>query len=132
MLRKLFSFIIVLPLIAVPLFCSCTSAFATIIGGEHFDDDNDSSKVVNRPQGPHDQGHHSHQCSCSHSLIPGEVPVLSHISFASAGHFFLESNINALQSAIFPKGPIDYSYLGPPLGISTVVPLYIQQHSLRI
>lgn len=129
-LRKVVFSIIAIPLLIVPLFCSCVQKVeAATVGVEHCNDDDGDAHSVNHNDSKAD--HQDQNCDCGHaSNAVLENATISQLSFSSVHNSFFETAFIEPKSA--PKHFIYFAYLGPPLGKSSKVPLYIQQHSLRI
>ena len=129
MLRKIVFFIIIFSLLIVPLFCCCNqTAMAATVGVEHCHDDEDSPSAAH-----HDESGsgHDHACNCGHALNAVlENPTPSQITFSFGHNLFSETTSVAPISVTLLKG-FYLAYLGPP-GRASAVPLYIQQHSLRL
>ena len=129
MLQKVISYLIILPLFIVPLFCCChQEAMAATVGVEHCPDDEDASSATHHdPKSDHD-----HACNCGHELSATvENFTASHAVLSFVPNFPPETTFVRPVSVILLKGSTHLAYLGPPGRVSEV-PLYIQQHSLRI
>ncbi len=128
MFKKIIISIIFLPFLIVPLFCCCIrQAGAATVGEEHCQDEQGSHAAK------HDQSkHHSHSCDCAHSFnISLENVTTIQAGLTSGQNFFVpETTVQPFSFASL-KGFMHLAYLGPP-GRASEVPLYIQQHSLRI
>ena len=129
MLRKIVSFIIVLPLLIIPLFCCCNQeAEAAVVGGEYYHNNEDSHSAKHNDS----KSDHDHNCNCGHALNAiFENLTTSKLSLLFAHNFFPETTFAQSLSVVLFKANIYFAYLGPP-GRPSEVPLYIQQHSLRI
>jgi hypothetical protein len=128
MFKKIFTAIIVFPILIVPLFCSCESqAHAETEVG-----------LVDDSQGNHPATHNhsdhnsSDSCNCHSLSSPAENTATIHIAFLSFPNFFPAIDAVSFKSIFYSKSPVHFAYLGPPIGALSVVPLYIQFHSLRI
>ena len=130
MVRKIFSFIFILSLLIVPLFCCChTEAVAATLGVEHCHDDADSHSAN------HDASKSDHDCSCNcgHELNAAlENSSTLQADFSFGHNYYPEITVLIPKSITLLKGSVHLAYLGPPLGEAYVVPLYIQQHTIRI
>ena len=127
MLRKIVFFIIVLPLVVVPLFCSCGQKVeAATVGVEHCQDDGGGANSANHDASKAD--HHKHLCNCAQAVLANITTF--RLSFSFVHNSFSETVFAEAIPAL--RTPVHFAYLGPPLGNSSEVPLYIQQHSLRI
>ena len=129
MLRKVISYIIIFPLLIVPLFCCCNQeAMAATIGVQHCPDDEDSSSATHHDS----KSDHDHACNCGHELSATlENFTASHAVVSFAPNFFPETTFVKFLSVVLLKGSTHLAYLGPP-GRSFEVPLYTLYHSLRI
>ena len=129
MLRKAISYLIILPLLFIPLFCCChQEAIAATVGVEHCHDDEASSATHHDSKSDHD-----HSCDCNHELSTTlENFVSSHAVVTFTPNFFPETTFVKSFSVILLIGSMRLAYLGPPLGSATAVPLYTLHHSLRI
>ena len=129
MLRKIVSFIIVFPLLIVPLFCSCVQKVeAGTVGVEHCSHDEDSHSAKHDES----QSEHGHSCNCDHALnVAIENLTTSQANFSFVPNFSPVSIFIEPVSVVLLKGSMHLAYLGPP-GKSSAVPFYIQYHSLRI
>ena len=128
MFRKIIASILILPFLIVPLFCCCVQqAEAAATGVEHCQDSDDHSAT-------HDHADHnsSHTCDCHSFSTPAENITTINIAFLSFPNFFPAIDVLALKSADYFKTSMRLAYLGPPIGVSSTVPLYIRHHSLRI
>ncbi|MBF0504741.1 MAG: hypothetical protein HQL14_06520 [Candidatus Omnitrophica bacterium] len=127
MISKIVAFSIVLPLLIVPFFCSCVQKVeAASVGVEHCPDDDGDAQSAKHDDSKAD--HHSHFCNCIHTLFANITTFRLNLSFVHNGF----SEIKFEEPVFALKTSINFAYLGPPLGILSEVPLYIQQHSLRI
>ena len=128
MLRKAVSFLILFPLLIVPLFCSCVQKVeaASIVKDDCCDGDSHSAKHDESKSG------HAHSCDCGHAQnAVFENLTTSQIHFSSPYNFFSGVvSINPVSITLL-KGSIHLAYLGPP-GIASEIPLYILQRSFRI
>ena len=131
MLRRIVSFIIFFPLLIVPLFCCCNqTAMAATVEVEHCHDDENPSSAAHHDESNSD---HDHACNCGHaSNAVLENPTPFQIIFSFGHNSFPETTFIEPLSIVLLKGSMHTAYLGPPLGKAYAVPLYIQQHSLRI
>ena len=129
MFRKVVSCLVIFPLFIVPLFCSCVQrAEAGTVGVEHCHDDEGSHSAKHDDS----KADHDHACNCDHALNAAlENLTASQVSFSFAHNFFSKTIFLEPISVILLKGSTYLTYLGPP-GKASEVPLYIQQHSLRI
>ena len=130
MLRKIVSFVIILPLLIVPLLCCCNqTAMAATVEVEHCHDDEDSPSTTRHDESGSD---HDDACNCGHALNAVlENLTTSQVTFLFGHNYFPEITSIEPISVVLLKGSIYPAYLGPP-GRSSEVPLYIHQHSLRI
>ena len=114
----------------MPLLCCCDQeAVAATFGVDHCHDEQDSHSTK------HDGSNSDHDCSCNcgHELNA----VLENSTTLQTPTLFKQHSFSKIVfiepiSVILLKGSINPAYLGPPLGKAYIVPLYIQQHNLRI
>ncbi len=130
MIRRIVSFIVILPLLIVPLFCCCIQkAEAATVGMGHCHDDDGDAHSAKHDESKAD---HDHACNCGHT----SSSVLENISTSQISFLFAHSSFPAITfikpiSIVLLKGSSYPTYLGPP-GSSSAVPLYTLYHSLRI
>ena len=125
MLRKILSFLIIFPLVIVPLFCSCVqNVEAATVGVDHDDEGTASTKHDGSKPG------HAHSCDCGHA----QNAVLENITTSKISFSFVHNSFPGttfIKPISVLRTPIHIAYLGPP-GRAFEIPLYTQQHSLRI
>ena len=130
MLKRVLASILIFPFLLVPLVCCCTPVHAASTQTEHCDDSDHTASAGHQE---HSKSNHSHaDCDC-HSLSTATEKVSSvQINFLAFPKVFPATDIVTLKSFIYPKSSLRLAYLGPPIGLSAVVPLYTLYHSLRI
>jgi hypothetical protein len=128
MFKKIVASIILLPILIVPLFCSCESKAHADTEVGHVDDFQGDHPATHN----HSDHNSSDTCNCHSFSTAAENAATIHIAFLSLPNFFPAINAVSFKSIFYSKSLVRYAYLGPPIGALSVVPLYIQFHSLRI
>jgi hypothetical protein len=128
MFKKIIASIIVLPILVVPLFCSCESQAHADTEVGHVEDSQGNHPATH----DHSDRNSPDSCNCHSFSIPAENTATIHIAFLSFPNFFPAIDAVSFKSITYPKGSMRFSYLGPPIGALSALPLYIQFHSLRI
>ena len=128
MFRKIIASLIIFPLLIVPLFCCCIKQAHADTEVEHCNDSDADHSAT------HDHADHnsSHSCDCHSFSTAVETVAIIHIAFSSFPNVFPAIDVVPLKSLTYLKGSVGLASLGPPIGVSSAVPLYIKFHSLRI
>ena len=127
MIKKIFTSIFILSFLVLPLFCCCAQQASAATVGINCCDDKQDAYSEKQDQSEH----HSHSCDCSHSLsVSFEKTSAFQIDLPSGQNLFAASTVQSFSVTAL-KNSMHLAYLGPP-GRAFEVPLYIQQHSLRI
>ena len=131
MIRKIVVSIVIFPLLILPLFCCCIKQAQAAVPQVAPCHNSQATDVVTKND--HSKAKHSHSCDCPQSLgsVADNVST-ANVAFLSFQKFFPSLDFQETRITNLSRTSIHLAYLGPPIGVSAVVPLYIKYHSLRI